>query len=288
MNPGIYPDLPAADYHAIDACSATRLKWMSRSPAYCRWRIDHNKSTSAMTLGTAAHMAVLEPDRFLQTCARRPERDGKMLAVNTKDYKGWLQAIPPGSIPLPPQDYDAAVRMRDAVWDCPEAVALLKGHYDYEASMFWTDAATGLPCKCRVDVLGCALTDLKTTAKLPGPGAVNRWVASEQHHLQGAFYRNGAAHTVTPRDNFALIVVRSDPPHECAVFDLDPDALRCGAERVRRLMDTYAACVESGEWPGWAGGIHTASVPEWEQRECWPEEYAPIVLTRGGKKLEGI
>ena len=34
MKPGLYPDLPAADYHAVQAMSAGGLKRMRRSPAH--------------------------------------------------------------------------------------------------------------------------------------------------------------------------------------------------------------------------------------------------------------
>jgi len=65
VQPGVYPDAIADDYHKWDALSSTRMNWMGRSPAYCRYMIDHpHEPTAAMRLGTACHFAVLEPGLF--------------------------------------------------------------------------------------------------------------------------------------------------------------------------------------------------------------------------------
>src|SRR5438552_94275 len=62
--PGTYLNIPARDYHALDACSASRLKDMRRSVAHCRWSMDNGKSSPSMVVGSALHAMRLEPETF--------------------------------------------------------------------------------------------------------------------------------------------------------------------------------------------------------------------------------
>ena len=56
-------DMPADVYHAHDSISNTGLKLMMRSPAHYKYQ-ERKESTRAMVLGSALHMACLEPDIF--------------------------------------------------------------------------------------------------------------------------------------------------------------------------------------------------------------------------------
>jgi len=55
--------VPAETYHAIDACSSTRLKDMGRSPAYCRYMaLNPKPPTAAMAVGSYVDALLLDPD----------------------------------------------------------------------------------------------------------------------------------------------------------------------------------------------------------------------------------
>src|SRR5882762_1913718 len=56
--------VPAAEYHALPGISITRLKELKRSALHYQYRLDHPAVTVPLTLGTASHCAVLEPERF--------------------------------------------------------------------------------------------------------------------------------------------------------------------------------------------------------------------------------
>lgn len=64
-----------------------------------------------------------------------------------------------------------------------------------EASLFWTDEETGLPCKARCDYLKTrAIVDVKTFSNpmgMPLDTAVSRSVANYRYHYQAAMYLDG-------------------------------------------------------------------------------------------------
>jgi hypothetical protein len=58
---GLVRDLPAEQYHAIEAMSSTGLRLFARSPWHWKNRVPVTP-TKAMLNGTLAHCAQLEPD----------------------------------------------------------------------------------------------------------------------------------------------------------------------------------------------------------------------------------
>lgn len=298
---GIHEGISNETYHGDwNACSSTRLKWISRSPAYCYWCMTHpDRPTPAKLLGTACHHAILEPEEFETAYAVSGQCEGIKKNSDRCVHMGsylrggswWCGVHKPDTVPddsgivLVRDDYDKARKMRDAVWGNAAASAILKRTTRRETSVVWNahaatvtrgraDTLTYVRCKCRPDVLADdMLCDVKTTRDLRGVHDVDRWMANGGIHTQQAFYRRGLRAVGRPVKHCCLIVVHSEPPHEVAVFMLDADALRCGDERVRRGLEKYAKCQATGRWPGWASGVLPASVPAWELRTCYPEEW---------------
>ena len=61
---GIFPGVDWAEYQAIDALNGSSLLPMRRSPMLYKWMLDNPQPpTDAMTLGTATHRLILEPER---------------------------------------------------------------------------------------------------------------------------------------------------------------------------------------------------------------------------------
>ncbi len=114
-----------------------------------------------MDLGTAVHIAALEPDRFHLDLIRGPE-----------DRRGnkWKDAVEEGAaygkLVLTAGDFDKALRMGDAARKIPVVKQLADTQLLAEPSAFWTDAETGIECRCRPDIYCPAfeiMADLKTT-----------------------------------------------------------------------------------------------------------------------------
>ncbi len=69
-------NLPAKDYHAIDALSASSAKLLLKSPAHY-WAEKENPRapTAAMKNGTLTHTLFFEPDKFEEEYAVMPKYD---------------------------------------------------------------------------------------------------------------------------------------------------------------------------------------------------------------------
>lgn len=97
--PCLYEGVPANDYHAYDAISASGLTLMARSPAHYRHRRDNPEpGTPAQQLGEAIHLAVLEPDLFEARITTLPAdinlRTNAGKAVRDSLYAGEEAGIP--------------------------------------------------------------------------------------------------------------------------------------------------------------------------------------------------
>src|SRR5579871_1293905 len=117
--PGIYLDIPSAEYHADPAINTSFLKEYANSPK--KAREGERVETPAFEKGTLVHCAVLEPSaleqRYLPTNIER------------KNTRAWEQAerLAMGRQLVKQADFDDALRMRDAVQGDHEARELLAG-----------------------------------------------------------------------------------------------------------------------------------------------------------------
>jgi hypothetical protein len=58
-----------------------------------------------------------------------------------------------------------------------------------------------------------------------------------------------------------LVMLQSNEPYTCSVVRLDEEALYWGRVCNRQAIDTFAACLESGDWPQPVPGILEYTTP---------------------------
>ena len=255
-------DMPAGDYHAHPAVSKSVLDRIARSPLHARAYLDgaREEPTASMQFGTALHTAVLEPRRFADEYhvfeGDRRTKAGK---------EAYELLIASGATILSRADFDAVLAMELAIRQHPVASELLQDGIA-EASVFWQDERTGLECKARPDWWHRErglVVDLKTTDDA-SPAGFARSVANYRYHLQAAHYRAG-----TGCSRFIFIAVEKKAPYAVAVYELDNDAIRAGAELQASLLGQYASCLEFGVWPGYPS--ITAEPPRWAVDDMFSE-----------------
>jgi hypothetical protein len=258
--PGIYLR-GELEYSAIDAINYSTLKEMAKSPKHYRHALKNGRvETAAMTKGTAAHIAVLEPERFATEYA---VFEGKRRAG-----KAWeafeAEATSKGRKILKEVDLDAAIRLRDAVRSDAVAAACFSGGHA-EVTLVWQDEETGLMCKGRVDFLrnDNVISDLKTSRDVE-PFWFGRDVARLQYHVQAAMYLD-ALETLTKKTaQFKVVAVESAEPYDVVVYGLGEDVIGPGRDAYRTLLKRVAECRANNEWPGYASGIEMAlTLPAW-------------------------
>jgi hypothetical protein len=165
----------------------------------------------------------------------------------------------------------ARVQARAAALLAHPVAGPLLAHADArpEITVTWTDAATGLPCKGRLDLWVDAeeaidVIDLKTWPSTD-PRIVLRQIVSQQVHLQLAHYR-AAVRAVVGDDapiRCSVMVVEDAAPHDVGVYVLDEALLLLGDEARRAALITWADAVKRGDYPGRAPKRRTIDAPGW-------------------------
>lgn len=263
--PGVFRDMPAEQYHAVEAMSSSGARSILRSPAhFVLWRTERRDPSAAMQFGTAVHAGVLEPERFDRVVVMAPEFNARTAAG--KADRAAFVAANAGRVILSADDFDRARRCVDAIRAHPAARALLDGA-ECELSLFWRDAQFGVPCKARLDARNHGgIIDLKTTTDA-SPEEFARSVASWGYHRQAAHYVSGCEHLLDGSPEFfAFIAAESEPPHGVACYSLPGAAILAGAHSMNRALERYAAALAAGEWPGYPSTVESLTLPKWAMR----------------------
>jgi hypothetical protein len=149
----------------------------------------------------------------------------------------------------------------------PTASELLQGGL-VEASVFWTDAETGVPCRARPDYLDLArrrVVDIKTIRNGAHAtyGQVQRHCYDYAAHRQAAFAMDGLSQIGSPVDEWVLIAIESSAPYGIGVFLLSEEAIQVGRNEARAGIYRYAECLKTGAWPGYPPEPRLLSLPAW-------------------------
>lgn len=256
MSADVVEDMPEADYHAHPALSQSLAKLLlpPSTPAHFQWRRDNPQlPRDVFDFGHAAHELVL----------------GKGAGIVVIDAKDWRTkaaqekrdaARAEGKAPMLTADFDRVQAMAAAIHAHPTALALLQGQT--EQSVFWQH--DNIPLRCRMDSvpnLGTPIiVDYKTTTDA-SPTGFAKSVIDYGYDLQAAWYLAAANEIGLEGADFVFIAQEKEPPHLVGVYVLDDEALDRGRDLMRRALDTYRDCTDTGQWPGYPTDIQTLTLP---------------------------
>ena len=207
-------------------------------------------------VGTAAHLAILEPD----------EVDRRVVQLDCDNYRTAAarlirdEVYEIGKTPLLAPDADLVIRM------CGVIKSQCDLFQDGAAEVTYVWEWDGVPCKARVDYIanrrprGMLLIDLKT-ASSSSPVAFRRAMLRDGHHLRAAWYLDGYAHSVATDDkvSYRYVVVSKDEPHIVSEFEVGPRSLEWGRRLYRKAIEMFPKYMKSGVWPGY---VETATPVE--------------------------
>ncbi|CAB1369015.1 protein of unknown function [Denitratisoma oestradiolicum] len=178
--------MPATQYHAEKAIGHSGIVKMLKSPAHLREYLDHpHQPTPAMAFGTAVHTYVLEQDRFAEEFVVAEKFDRR--TKEGKEAAARFEEANQGKIVITSEEMSTLTLVQRAVFAHQGAAQLLSVG-DAELSAFWTDADTGLNCKCRPDWFnGDAIVDLKTCVDASSSG-FSKSIANFGYDIQTAYY----------------------------------------------------------------------------------------------------
>lgn len=248
-------NMPADIYHAHDSISNSGLKLIGRSPAHFNQQ-PKREPTRSMIIGSALHMAVLEPDSYDYVHTNAPDR-------RSKEYKDIAANYGADKV-LTSEESTKIEGIRDSLWSKFGELLSLPGHT--ELSGFVADPETGVMCRHRFDKLtkcGIAI-DLKTTVDARSD-AFSRSINSYGYNQQAAFYSDQYEWiTGNQLTDFIFIAIESESPYAAKLYRIGNQSLEIGREQYRAALNRYAECKASGFWPGYeCKDVEEIEVPQW-------------------------
>lgn len=279
--PGVYPGVDAATYHAWECASNSRLSKLRRSPAHLKAYLEEPaEETSALIMGRAIHSAILEPDDFAKRYVSAGDID-RRTKIGKEKWEALNAQYGDGYV-LKADDYEMACRVRRSVYDHQGARGLLGSEgfaelsvvadlvADAEANDIRTVTATSdspLRCKVRLDrlsplIAGGAIVDIKTTRDA-SPRAFERAIFEHGYHRQCGLYVAAARANGIPAEHFVIVAVEKTPPFAVALYRLTEGAMEAGIAQLIPAMNTYAMCLALNEWPGYSAEVTDIALPAW-------------------------
>jgi PDDEXK-like domain of unknown function (DUF3799) len=266
-------DMPPGEYHAHPARSKSYLwKFYSETPAHAELGI--GKTTKEMDLGTAVHLATLEPDEFHKRLIRGPDdRRGNKWKDTLEEAASY------GKLALTSGDFEKALLMGESARRIPIVRRIADSPILAEPSAFWTDEETGIECRCRPDIYSPALeimADLKA-GHTANPHLWAKIAADKGYHAQEAWYSEGWALAAGGAvDGFIFIAIEDEYPHLAAVYELTPSAVAEGRAAMQKALLLYKECRDAGVFPGYPSTVQELDLPRWAYRETRDMRFAEV------------
>jgi hypothetical protein len=272
--PGLYPDLPAEDYHgqfvpggSLSSTGARKLlapgcpaqfKYDSEHPQAPKKEFDLGHAAHQMILGDGPDLVVVDAEKWTTNAVK-----AEVAAIRAED-----------KVPLKPSEYEQVQAMTEAIRQHPIAGPLFTpGSGVAEQSIFWEDKDTGVMRRARPDWLkqlpGLTLcVDYKTTVDA-NPEAISKAIYNYGYHQQDAYYVDGieAAGLAAPGSaRFVFVFQQKTAPYLITVRELAEEDRHIGRAKNQRALRIYAECTRTGIWPDWTGpatDIPQISLPTW-------------------------
>jgi hypothetical protein len=254
----VIPDLAREAYEKLDALNWSRLKLIEKSPAH--FKQGFGEDSDSFTLGTAAHMAVLEPEKFKEEYVIYPGR---------RQGKAWEEfeskAIRSGKTVLNATEYGKAVGIKNAVRANKRADELLSGG-KAEVAMVWT-LGGGTPyetkCKGRADYIGSVIADLKSTQNC-SPREFARSCVKYGYLGQAAWYTDGYEALTGQRLPYYIVAVESNAPHLVTPYRVPEHLLAIGRDQYQTLLGKLDYCKRNNFWGGYTEADElNLELPSW-------------------------
>ena len=216
-----------------------------------------------MSLGTAIHMAVLQPDDFDKTYAAAGKFDRRTKVGKEAAEKWATENV--GKIGLENDDFDRILRVHSIMTTDPLISQFISGGVA-EASWFATDPITGVQVKGRTDYWHPekrVIVDIKTCDNAHEsifPMDARKYF----YHVQMAFYSDLIEwRTGEKVEGCILLAVEKDGEADVIPYVLAGREMDVGRALYRRWLNMFAECVQDDKWPGYERKLTPIRFPDW-------------------------
>ncbi len=290
--PRIIEDLSAELYHADRTrMSSTGIRKMIHSPRkfltfWSDLDSEDEEEKDHFRIGRAAHLLLLEPQKFKElyviepvhtgmTKAGKPTTSSNSIEVQEAKAK-WRASQSPGAVIVTQEELDNLVGMMEAVLEHPVASGMLKEGKP-ECTLQWTDEETGVMCKGRPDYIvndkenNLHLIDFKTARDIR-PGIFADDAYRLRYYVQLAFYHDGLVRALGRQpQSITIIAVEKKAPFEAVVYPLEDAWFEKGQIAYRHALRLYRKCRDTGKWPAFQQNAQLLSMPRKAEYESLPE-----------------
>lgn len=256
MNPlidaGTYYSMPFTDYLALPHWSQSTLKEARKSAAHAKAAKDFKAEASdAMILGTALHLAFLEPD----------EAKDKIVTWEGKVRRGreWeeFKSLYQDKIVLTVNQTAQLAGMMQSMRASSYIAEISKLISDVEITEI--GQVCGIFCKGRVDALaGSTIFDIKKVAS-GDPFKFQRAIVDYAYDLQGAMYCE-----LFEAETFILLTIEDELPYDIVPYEMSPAMLRNGARKLEACAAVIRQAEKTGLWPGRSAAPVLLEPMEWD------------------------
>lgn len=299
--PGAYAGIDATDYHrnpnllpAPSLSSSGAKTLLAKSPFHFWWDSPMNSDRPSEAdkphfgIGKAAHDLILLSDRWPEQYFVLPKGFSRAKAKEMADAIAEADAAAEtGLTILRHEDYETVKAVAAALRKNSLAMAALTAG-ETEETLAWRDSRTGVWLRARPDfrpdsILAkrdvMVVADLKfMSPSYASPDGFERAVHQFGYHQSAAFYADGikAIYGHYPT-HWLHVVIEKEPPHCVALYQLPGEDIELGRVLNRRAIDTFARCLETGVWPGYADTPKSVGLPVWSKMKIDaldPNEFA--------------
>jgi len=248
--PGLYPDMPDAIYHAdpvpAGSLSSTFVRLLTNHVPAKAVELRKRPATAAMTLGKAAHRQALGtgPELIVWQHDGRT-KDGKAERAEHADLIA-SEAV----VAVTEKQRVQILGMTQALRAHPEVVEILE-HSEAEVSSFWQEGPIWL--RARHDLLSdVGAYDYKTCEDCSARG-FSKAMANYGYHQQAEFYQRGLKALGHPAGErrMRFICQETSAPYLVQIHEPDDEAALIAETQNDRAMRVYAECTRSGVWPAY-------------------------------------
>jgi hypothetical protein len=249
-------DVSAEEYGQMAGITASAIKAGRTSMAHMHHEMQRARGdagSAAMRIGTLAHMAVLEPAKWVDLVVYGGHRRGKR----------WdsFAASNAGREILSATEYATVSDIRMALQEHITASSMLAACGNRETVIRW-DGGDGIgACKARIDAHGAScLIDYKTTRKLGQDGQAFMRSAEGLGYLhQMAWYWRGLGRT----KSVFVVAQENVAPYCLAVFEIPQPMLEAVLVECEDIARRYRMAERAGIYRG-----PLADIRQWE-RPAW-------------------
>jgi hypothetical protein len=297
--PGVYFDMPAADYFA-DPCPAPSLTQsmakllIAKSPLHAKCAHPRlrdappedepvEKYEKAKAIGSAAHAVMIGRGKDLEIADFDAWRsnDAKAVRENAEHL---------GKVPILRHHFDLACKLVEAAHDQLYAGnfhAFDGEHGRGEVCVAWNE--DGFWLRTLIDWLPTdrrIVWDYKTTEMSAAPHGIGRMMVDMGWDIQAAMHERGLAAVMDGVGSigrrFRFVVQEQEDPYALTVCELPDAVMEMGRKKLAYAVRLWRACMRSGVWPAYPPEVYEPQYPAWAEQAWLNREVSEAARERHG------